>query len=151
MSLAPTDLRQRIESGLTAALGGLAVPWSVSRYNYDTFPGPDAKSVLDLSFAVGLVATQFSPDDRQRKDVRQAQAASSVGVKFASQLRGDNHVGDTDTALTREVALVEALRSISGVHGPAVRIESISRTTVGDGTVFLADLRCAVIHAYPIG
>jgi hypothetical protein len=151
VSLSPTDLRQRIEEGITAVLGSAAVPWAVSRYNYDTFPGPDAKQILDLSFAVGLPSTEFAEADRQRRDVRQAQATTTVGVKFTSQLRADNQVADTDTALEREAALIAVLRTIAGQHGPHVRFDTVARSTVGDGTVHLADLRLTVVHAYPIG
>jgi hypothetical protein len=151
VSLHPRDLRQRIEDGLSAVLGALTPAWEVSRLAWDHFPGADPREVEALCFAVGLPSTTFADGDRQRKDVRQAQSSTQVGVKFASQLRLDAHVSDYDTALEREVTLVEALRSIAGVHGPAVHFDSVDRSIVGDGTVFLGDVRLTVTHAYPIG
>jgi hypothetical protein len=149
VSLAPATLRQRIESGLVAVLGALSPAWRVSTLAYDLFPGADLADREALSFAVGLPSTSFLPG-RQQQASGLAAVETVVGVKFTSQLRADASVTDYDTALAREVALINAVLDVVGDRGPTPVVTSVRREITGDGTVFLGTILFDVFHGYPL-
>jgi len=148
VSLTPADLRDRIEARIDSALGAGSPPWVVAGLAFDMFPGSDLSDREALSYAVGVPSTTFV-DGRQPSGGR-APARTTVGVRFSTFLRSDAHVADYSVALTREALLLAALRGTSGAGGPAVRLVSVDRQIVGDGTLFVATILCEVFHAYPV-
>ena len=148
MSLAPADLRSRIESRIASVLGGASPPWKVAGLAYDLFPGADMADREALSYAVGLPGTTFL--DGRQPSGGQAPARTSVGVKFTSYLRSDAHVADYDVALGREALLIAAVRGTTGTRGPSPRVVQVDREVVGDGTLFVAAVIFEVFHGYPL-
>jgi hypothetical protein len=148
MSLAPADLRSRIESRIAAVLGAGSPPWRVAGLVYDLFPGADLSDREALSYAVGLPRTDFI--DGRQPSGGQAPARSIVGVKFTSYLRTDAHVADYSVAIGREALLIAAVRGTVGTGGPSTRVVNVTREVLGDGTVFVADVLFEVFHGYPL-
>jgi hypothetical protein len=150
VSLAPADLRARVQSQILADLGQVSSSprWRVATLAYDVFPGADLSDREALSFAVGLVSTTFL--DGRQPSGGVAPARTTIGVRFSCFLRSDAHVADYDVALAREAELVASIRSAVGAGGPAARLVSIDREVVGDGTLYLAEVRAEVFHPYPL-
>lgn len=141
----PSAIRQLVQNGILERLGAEDPPWQVSLSTWDNFPGADPDQLEALSFAVGLPSSSVANDGRQRGQIA---TSTIVGVRFASKIRADNQVADYDRALDREVRLVSTVRLIVG--GTRAALVSIDRSVVGDGTVFVGDLRFAVFHGYPL-
>lgn len=143
---APSQLRSSIETALVTALGDDVPPWALSRLSADIYPGADPREVEAQSFAVGMGESVF--EGRQRAAAGYLPAVrTQVIVKFCVQLRADNHVGDYDTALVLENALLSALVTASPCP---LMVDSMTREIVGDGLVFLGTVRCTALHSYPL-
>ena len=138
MSFTLPQLRQAIEAELVTRLP----TWTVSRLSYELFPGADAMAIVARAFAVGLGDREFLPRGRGGL----ATTMTQVLIRFTSILRADDHVTSLDEALTLEAALVVA---VAAIGNPPVTLIGSSGSVVGDGTVYLGELRTTVLHAYP--
>lgn len=154
MSLSPATIQSTVEAALLASLGALSPAWQLSRLTWHQFPGADPAGVEALAFAVGLpscrrpAARSTGPSPgRQSRGAHHAPAVTTVGLRMASRIRADAAVEDYRTALAREADLIGTACSIGEV--PLVW-DSTTRSVVGDGTVFVADVLLTCLHYYPI-
>lgn len=157
--MSPSALRSRVAASITSELGSNPRPWSESPHSYYAFPPQkDPTSVQPRSFAVGLgesATTQATERaGRQRRSVG-AWTVTEVLVRFVGDLRADAQVTDLDTALDDEVDLVKAVMTTPGAGPPGGGLELrflgiTTREGLAGGTLFWAEARFAVKHAYPI-
>lgn len=149
MGLSPATLRSTILTGLATVLDAESPAWELSLMPVDVFPGRDTRQIASLSYAVGLGTTEPNDPDRQSLSAG-ALVRTTVIVKFASLLRGDNNSTDYGTALTREALLVKTLSAIRGSSQNRPLIVSIDRETTEDGLLFVGTVNATVLHRYPL-
>lgn len=145
--ISPATLQQTIEAALVAALGVLAPAWQLSRLTWHQFPGADPLGVEALSYAVGLASSEALPPGRQSRHALHAPVTTVVGLRYTSRLRPDAAVEDYRLALDREALL---MHHCCKIQGAPLTFRDAVRGVVGDGTVYLGDLRFDCHHYYPI-
>lgn len=157
MSLSVRRIRQRVQDAIAAAMGPgstVSPPWHASRYAWPIFPGSgDTRKIVTRAYAVGIVGTEVDPRSRQHRGTAgdDALATTTVSVRYTCSLRADGHVGDYDAALDHEADLVEAVLTMSADPDLNIRLSSIqARDVIADGTIYVGDLRFAVLHGYPL-
>ena len=149
MSLAPVDIRKRVEESLAGVLGGLSPKGRVSTVPLDRFPGGDLADRESHSFAVGLGSSSALPG-RQNQAAALVPAETAVIVRWTWLLSQDNAVDAYDEALKREVLVVGAVIDADGDDGPAPRFVSATRRVEAGGTLFVGEITFAVFHGYPL-
>lgn len=142
------DIRQRIAKGVSDQLE--AAGWRESTRVVDLF-GQDARSLVHLAFAVGVLGTVPHALDRQSSrggtSIRGAVVATGVVVRWAHRLRTDAHVEDYDAALVAQEALVAAVLAVDANPELGVRLLQLRRPEVaGDGTYLLGSVEFEVVH-----
>lgn len=144
----PSTLRQSIAEHLTGVLG--AAGWKESTYPYPLFPDLETRYGHHLTFAVGLRAEGVGPG-RQRT-TEGLVVSTEIRVKYVVNLEVGT-LAAYDLALDAEKSMVTALGSLKTAAPNAVplRIENIqTRDAAGDGTVYLGEITCSVLHVYPL-
>jgi hypothetical protein len=154
VSLSPSELRQIVESAITAQLGPVtspppARPLAVSGLAYDKFPGADLPDIEVTAFAVGVPRTTPLPD-RQRRGAGGTPVKSSVAVRFTYFLRSDSHVLDQDAALVLETAIVAVVSEAESLDMQRPRFTGADRKVSADGTFLIGDLSFEAVHLYPL-
>lgn len=133
MALTVHQVRDRIATGITSALGGAG--WVESRFPPEMF-GWDTREQRHKGFSVGVPATLFPEPERQnaRSGARRAVVTTSVVVRWGHQLRVDGTTVDYGAALDAEAALIEAVLDCNASQDLGLRITAARRTVqVGDG------------------
>lgn len=124
--------------------------WHESPWHYDVLAQAVTQANAHLSFAVGFPQTSFvDPQESSRtRRATQSAAGGQVGarvqtrviVRWLHRCRADAMRADLDAAHDAEALLVAALcddLTLTSVH---LRIDSLSRRLVGDGTYLLCEV-----------
>ncbi len=138
------DLQERIEEAIASDPG-----WVVSAHTYDELPpAKDSGDVAHRSFAVGLLDTTATSEERQptRRSSPGSWVLTRVGVRFLMDVRADDKRGSYREALEAEGELRRLVMSTPRDPGLQLRYEAtVSRVLEGDATR-LIDVRFLAHH-----
>lgn len=158
MSSNPANLTgEDIVDRITACVleGADVDAWHESNHPFPDFPPPkDAGDVTSLSFAVGVLGTEFDENDRQRRRGNNARAAAlaqtDVMVRFLYLMTSDDKKAAYREFLRWEANLTALVLNTDQDPNLEIRARGASaRDIIADG-VLLGEVDFTVLHFYPL-
>lgn len=149
----PSEIHERFDDHLAATLGAsdraTSERWARSRHVYDRF-GDDTDDLAPRCYAVGVLGSEFPANERGRRS-EGLYTRTTVGVRFAVRLRGDNPHSDYRTALDAETDLIAAVHRMP-THGmSSVRLAAVpARQASEAGDWFTGEVQFDVAHTYTL-
>jgi len=138
------DLQERVEEAIA-----LDTEWRISAHTYNDFPpSKDSGDVLHRSFAVGLLDTVATSEERQRRGQSSpgSWVLTTVGVRFTMDVRADDKRGSYREALEAEGELRRLVMNADRNPGLQIRYEQTSQRVLDGEATQLIELRFLVHH-----
>jgi len=139
-ALTVAAVRQRVAAALEAESG-----WTESRFAPPLF-GLDVDQLLHHSFSVAARSSEPLAADRRQRLSRGVDTETTLVVRFAHRLRGDNQVADYDAALGAEHTIIKTVMGVSRANLHVLFAAVDDRGVSDNGEQFLGAVRFTAIH-----